>query len=355
MNPVPVMRPKAPSVHAALARLEQVDGARWYSNLGPQEVELRQRFGERLGVAGDRIATVANATLGIMGAISVLGGRRWAVPSFTFPATPAAVLGAGAELVLEDIDASTWALVPGTGTDGSVPVAPFGAAPRLEEWSGHDRVVHDAAASLGEELDLSTLPVGHAVVFSVHATKVLGAGEGGIVVFGDAGAADRFRSWTNFGFAGTRESRTVGLNAKMSEVQSVYVHAALDGWEEERREWSSARAALVALADRVGIELLPASRDGINPYAIAVFADGAMAERVARELESAHIETRRWWSRGCHRMPAFEGLTGQAFPVTDRVAASSLGLPFFRDLGDEHLERLERALRRALGGDVARR
>jgi dTDP-4-amino-4,6-dideoxygalactose transaminase len=344
---VPVMAPRAPTAADALDRLQQIDASGWYSNLGPQERELRERFASRLRVSSSQVATVANATLGLAGAVSTLGGRRWSVPSFTFAATPAAVLAAGAELDLSDIDPRSWVLDPPDEADGWIPVAPFGAPPELGAWAGRERVVHDAAASLGEDLDLSVLPPGHAVVFSLHATKVLGSGEGGLVIFGDAEDTARFRAWTNFGFSGTRQARAPGINAKLSEVQSAYVHAALDGWEQERTEWSAARRSAVAMADRLGLELVPSSRHGINPYLIAILADEHQAAHVERVLEDRSVGTRRWWST-CHTMPAYRTFASTVYPHSERAAASSLGLPMFRGLSAGHIELIEAALAAAL-------
>ena len=349
MSLVPVMAPRTPSAAAVRERLEAVDASGWYSNLGPQEQELRSRFAARLHVPAEQVATVANATLGIAGAITVLGGRRWATPTFTFAATPAAILSAGAELVFGDIDPSTWAVVPQGSVDGHVVVAPFGTPPDLEAWKGRGRVVHDAAASLGEELNLSSIVPGQAVVFSVHATKVLGSGEGGIAVFGSAADAARFRSWTNFGFAGSREAQIPGINAKMSEIQCAYVHAALDGWEQERAEWLEARDAVVTLLNELGVELFEASRRGINPYVIARFGEEARCTHVERVLAEHSVETRRWWSRCCHTMPAYRHFSVDAYPVSERAAAESLGLPFFRGINADHLVRLADGLRAALG------
>jgi len=346
---VPVMRPRLPGLAAVVPRLAAVEASGWYSNHGPQEQELRARFAHRFGVDADRVATVANATLGIAGAVVTLGGQRWSLPTFTFPATVAAVLSAGAQPVLCDIDTDTWALDPEVvATDGSVPVAPFGAPPDIARWAGAGAVVHDAAASLGATGDLRDLPAGQAVVFSLHATKVLGAGEGGIVVFGDAADTERFRAWTNFGFAGSRESQLVGVNAKMSEVQACYAHAALDGWDAEHAEWVAARQRIVQVCDAVGIELFGPSREGINPYAIAVFADAGHADRVERLLGDDDVETRRWWAMGCHRMPAFRHLAVRPFPRAERVAATSLGLPMFRGLDETDADRVASALGRIL-------
>ena len=331
----------------ASVRLAAVDRSGLYSNFGPQEQELRERLAVRLRIDASRLATVANATLGLAGAVAILGGSRWAVPVFTFAATPAAVLSAGAEVVFADVGTDLVLAAAGLSVDGWMPVAPFGTPPDLERWSRVGRVVHDAAAALGNDLDLMGLPAGQAVVFSLHATKVLGAGEGGVVVFGDEADAARFRSWTNFGFSGSREAQVTGLNAKMSEIQACYVHAALDGWEQERAEWIEARKQVERMATAVGVELLRFG-NGVNPYAIAEFEDAQTALRVEATLARHGVGTRRWWSMGCHRMPAYAHLTHAAFPVTDDIAARTLGLPIYRGMTDEDVEVVRLALEDAL-------
>lgn len=342
------MRPMPPSVKSAVSRLTAVDKSGTYSNFGPQEQHLRHCFAERLRVDASQVATVANATLGLSGSATVLGGLQWAVPVFTFAATPAAVLAAGAEVAFADVGRDLVLDSADLSVDGWMPVAPFGAPPEVERWSSARRVVHDAAASLGNDLDLSGLPSGQAVVFSLHATKVLGAGEGGVVVFGDEADAVRFQAWTNFGFSGSREAQFAGVNAKMSEIQACYVHAALDGWEQERAEWVEARERVERMTTAAGVELLRFG-NGVNPYAIAQFQHAGTTLRVESTLAQYGVGTRRWWSMGCHRMPAYAHLTDAAFPVTDYGAARTLGLPIYRGMTDVDVEVVRVALERALG------
>lgn len=360
---VPVMRPVGAPLSAALPRLETVQRSGSFGNFGAQEQELRRRFADRLGVPATRVATASNATLALAGAVAVLGGDRWLVPAFTFPASIGAVHAAGAQPVLGDIDDRTWCLNPGRSLDseitdapagadlapdGFIPVAPFGSAPDLDRWVDFPRVVHDAAASIGMLPDLSGLGSGHAVVFSLHATKVMGSGEGGLIVFGSGDMAERFRSWSNFGFAGSRESQVAGLNAKMSEVQACFAHAALEGWEHERAEWLAARELVVSMAASTGISLFAASQGGVNPYVIAVFDDEATASRVEHAASEQGVGTRRWWGAGCHHMPAYRHLAVREFPVTERVAAVSLGLPMFRGMTAMDVARIARSVESAL-------
>jgi dTDP-4-amino-4,6-dideoxygalactose transaminase len=354
------MRPRMPDPGLVLPRLRAVADAGIYSNRGPQVIELEARLARLLGIGPAHVAMASSATTALTGAVALSDAERFIVPSFTFTATPAAVLNAGRALVWGDIDETGWWLsddverpAHGSGrADGLVPVVPFGGPldQAFARYATDREVVLDAAASLGSSLSsLSGLSPTWAVVFSLHATKVLPAGEGGIVVFGDPARAQRFRSWTNFGLSGSRESQLVGSNAKMSEHTACWAHASLDGWETERSEWHDARSRVVALSDRLGLQLALASRDGANPYWIGVFDDVERTDAVEETLRRAGIGTRRWWTRGCHRMPAYAGVPAQGtLEVTERVAARTLGLPMFRGISDQELDRIGAALRAAL-------
>lgn len=348
---VPVMRPVAPPLSKALPRLRNIELSGRFSNFGEQEVELRERFAHWFNVPADRVATAANATLGLTGAIASLESTKWIVPAFTFPATPAAVLNAGKTLRLADIDSTWWLDATKLGRmDSIVPVAPFGGDLELQRWAHRERVVLDAAASIGCQPDLSELREEWAVVFSLHATKVLGAGEGGLVVFGSPDSARRFRAWTNFGFTGTRQSQHLATNAKMSEIQAAFAHAALDAWPTELVEWTAARQLLATVCDELGVDMFESSRSGVNPYFIARFTDAQTTAHVETTLRRRGIESRRWWSDGCHRMPAFRGFATGPMPETEHAAATSLGLPFFRQLSDEDTERVAEALALSAAG-----
>ena len=54
----------------------------------------------------------------------------------------------------------------------------------------------------------------------------------------------------------------------------------------------------------------------------------------AVDLAEAGIETRQWWGKGCHRHLAFANSPRLPLPVTERLAASVVGLPFFPGLGE---------------------
>jgi dTDP-4-amino-4,6-dideoxygalactose transaminase len=348
---VPVMRPRLPSVEAVRERLHAVDESGWYSNFGPQEAALRDRFAAFLDVDPTQVATCANATLGLQGAAVVAPSSAWVVPSFTFLATPTAMIQSGGTVRFADIRADDWRLdveaaCPQIG-EGIVPVLPFGSSFRFEDWDPDRDVIVDAAASLGASLPpLRDLPRTWAVVFSLHATKCVPAGEGGLVVFGDPERTRQFRTWTNFGLSRTREATRIGGNAKLSEVAAVYAHASLDEWRQARAEWVVARERARALEERFGLE----GQTGVvvSPYWIVDLAERERAARFEAACASRGIGSRRWWARGCHRMPAFASIDRPPLPTTEDVAERTIGLPMFRGMDDRDVEAIASALEAAI-------
>lgn len=351
---VPVMRPLLPSAASLLPRLKEMDAARWYSNFGPQERQLRERFAEFLDVDADHVATASSGSLALQGALATSPARRWVVPAFTFAATPMAVVSLRRTLEFADVSSHDWWMNATMGDrdeeTGLLPVAPFGGPVQLDRWQPEREVVIDAAASLGTALPpLRQLPPTWAIMFSLHATKCLAAGEGGLIVFGDPQRAERFRTWSNHGIASAAEAGSVGTNAKLSELAAVCAHASLDDWPAIKEQWLAARAAVERLQREFDLQGQPGPPVDVSPYWTVVAPDAARAERFSAALARAGVETRRWWGSGCHTMRAFPAdPTGtgpeNSFPVTEDLATRTIGLPMFRDLDDRHLELLRSGL-----------
>lgn len=345
----PLMKPRLPAAEEVLPLLKEMDRSRIYSNGGPLVRQLQDLYAEFLGVDPNKVVALGNATLGIQGCLETSQIESWVVPTYTFAATGLAALQAHVGLTLADIESDHSWMDPSlilTGPEtGVVPVAPFGAAIEFEPWTPFRNVVIDAAASLGTMPDLGCLPKDWVVVFSLHATKVLPAGEGALVVCGSSTRAADLRAWANFGFRGSRISERRATNAKMSEVAAAYALASLSSWDTERAEWLSSLALsrdpelLKSQATNV------ASSTEAHPYWIADFgsASGRIAARSA--LSAAGVETREWWPEPLHAMPAFAGvpLLGSGL-VAESTASRLLGLPMYRELEQDVVSVVSQAL-----------
>lgn len=357
----PVARPKLAGASAILPYLQRIDEARWYSNFGPLVTELEQRLAARLG-DGAMVCTASNATQALAFALKAMDlppGGLVAVPAWTFVATAHAVLQAGLVPWFMDVDPETWMLTPETvekavervpgALVAAIPVCPFGAMPDLAAWRALReatgvKVLIDAAAAF-DTLAEADPPA----CVSLHATKVLGVGEGGFLATTDPEMFERFRRLVCFGFRGSRESFFPASNAKLSEYAAAVGLAGLDEWASERlRYLRTSQHLRIALLGQPEVRFRGGwGADWVTSVCVVGLPEGS-SEHVEAGLWAEGIETRRWWGAGCHRSPAFMDCPRDRVPATDALAASTLGLPFAVDLPSEDIERIARALTAAL-------
>lgn len=344
------MRPQVPTVQAVLPYLREMSASGIFSNHGPLAQRLEVRLSEEiLGVPPDRVAVCASGTIALQGACFLAPAERFRVPSFTFPATPLAALASGSRVVLAAIDRDSWWVAPADVPEatGVVAVAPFGASLRSAPLMGDYPVIYDLAASIGNIYGQARdLADGSCAILSLHATKVLGVGEGGAYIGASREDAERFRAWINFGFAGQRVSRTRGTNGKMSEAAAAYGLAALDQWRVEVREWEAARRLTDMVDAAFGIGAPACLEARVSPYWIVQFTEPSVARGVELALAEAGISTRRWWGAGCHFMPALSELEREEMADVEWVAATTVGLPMYRGLTEAAVDSVARILSR---------
>lgn len=358
---IAVARPRLPTRAAIAPYLDRIDQARWYTNFGPLVRELELRLEARLA-GGAQVVTLANGTVALTLALRAAGARPGTLclmPAWTFVATAHAVLDAGLVPYFVDVDPETWMLDPAAicaaigsapGEVGAViPVAAFGQLPELGRWrevaaaTGLPVIVDGAAAF--DSLASAPVPV----TVSLHATKAVATGEGGYVASEDDAFIRRVRSLSAFGFAGDRTARSPAVNAKLSEYAAAVGLASLDGWPADRT-----RFALSAQRLRAGLALTPQIRfqsgwgaRWVSSVCVAATPDFAAPE-MAAHLGALGLETRDWWGAGCHTQPAFAGCPRGPLPVTERLARSTLGLPYFIDLPEAAASRIVEAVQDAL-------
>jgi dTDP-4-amino-4,6-dideoxygalactose transaminase len=358
---VPIARPELPKAEALLPYLRRIDDARWYSNFGPLLTEFEARLAARFD-SQTQIVTCANATQGLslcLQALQLPPGSLCAMPAFTFVATAHAVIAAGLTPYFLDVDPETWMLQPHTvrqalahapgPVTAVILVAPFGLMPDLAPWVKLRQetglpVLLDAAAAFDNARE-APLPT----VVSLHATKVLGTGEGGFLATDDEGLARRVRQLTTYGFRGSRESQIVATNAKLSEYAGAIGLAALDAWPHNRLRWLRAsRSMLAAMVNLPEVVFQPGWGLNWTTSVCCVNLPEGSAETVEQMLNDRGIDTRRWWGLGCHTNPAFASYPRGDLAHTDRLGRSVIGLPFSIDLDNEQISRIAATLAQSI-------
>lgn len=373
---VPLLVPDMPSPQEVLPWLERMYAAQHYSNFGPLVRELETIFAREFGVESQQLSTVANATLGlelVLQALDLPAGSRVLVPALTFVATATAVVRAGYQPVLVDVDAQTWMLTPDIARaacesmriDAVLPVATFGMPHDMQAWQQFEcdtrlPVIIDAAAAYGSQW---LQGFEGTLVFSLHTTKSLPAGEGGLVVSTRSGLAAKVRQLSNFGInldpsvslpVGALAS--LGSNAKMSEYHAAIGLISLGKWEQHAQKRRALQIELMRAMDQASRHGLGWQSQGTGgplmaPTLLCARLPDATARcNLERACQQARIMTRRWYQPLLQHMDV---LQQQCLcldtPNAQELAQTLLGLPFFLSLTAVERQRMLSVLQKVAG------
>lgn len=351
---IAIHRPQLPTSLEILPYLRRIDEARWYSNFGQLLREFEARTAALFGLKPENITSAANGTLmltAILRALDLPAGTLCVMPSWTFIATAAAAHHAGLVPYFVDVDIETQALDPErlrseigemkADVGAVIVVAPFGAPIDRAAWSRFMDdtgipVIIDAAAGFDAVSKVSEMKADHIpTMISLHATKVFGIGEGGLVLCEDEILVNKIKSLISFGFRGGREAITLGFNAKLSEYSAAVGLASLDGWDQTRFKWETTRNTYMKELRKKEIKHFFDDR-WISGTCNVILA--YQAKQVGLQLIQNGIDTRQWWLDGCHYHDGYKNFPRSSdLKNTDWLGASVLGLPYSIDMTQDEI------------------
>jgi dTDP-4-amino-4,6-dideoxygalactose transaminase len=362
---LPLVRPRVPDPNAVGAEVTRILESGTLTN-GPFVRRLEEAAQDYLGVR--HCIAVSSCTSGLMltlRAADLTGDVI--VPSFTFAATAHAVQWNGLRPVFVDVDAETLTLSAsaveraiGIRTSAILATHLYGAPcdvdalARVVGESGI-RLFFDAAHAFGSRRgDRMVGGFGDAEVFSLSPTKVLVAGEGGIIATNDDLLAERCRIGRDYGNPGDYDCRFVGLNARMSELHAAVALASLSDLEErlaERLELASAYRSALHEVDGITFPMLrDLDRSTFKDLTILVRREGfgMDADALQDALHAEGIETKRYYSPPVHRMVAYRthAATNDRLPVTELAASRALSLPLWNGMRIEDVLAVASAIAR---------
>lgn len=357
---LPFARPFLPPMQAVFDRLSRSFEAGMLTN-GPLLRELEESVAERLGV--EHVIAVSSCTSGLILAIRALSSSGPVVlPSFTFSATAHAVTWNGIDPRFADCDTATFQVDPADvadrldGAGALIGTHIFGAPCPVEDMEAlaSERglpLVFDAAHALGALRNGRPVgSFGDAEVFSMSPTKVVVAGEGGLVATRHDWLAEAVRSGRNYGNSGDYDPRFAGLNARLSELHAALALESLALLDEHltRRQ---------ALADRYqkGLSDLPglafqaidgADRSTCSYLTVVVDEEdfGISRDDLVKALAADGIDTRCYFSPPVHRQSCYSYLAGPELSATDSLAQRAVSLPIWGDLPLEAVDRVAEVL-----------
>ncbi|MGZ6858216.1 MAG: DegT/DnrJ/EryC1/StrS family aminotransferase [Blastococcus sp.] len=351
--------------NAAMAVLE----SGWVTT-GPLTFDFERQFADWVG-ASDAIA-VSSCTAAIelsLRALRLRPGTPVLTPTMTFCGAVQAIVHAGLQPVLLDVDEATLTLSPETVAAAAsrtrpgamvlqhhagypAPVPELTDAAGLPSWA----VVEDAAHALGATLGSRAVgTLSAATCFSFYATKNLPIGEGGAITTADPSLAEGLRAarqhgmshdaWGRYGPSGSWRY-TVGmggLKANFTDVQAAIGSAQLtrlDQWQVRRAELADRYDR--ALADVDGITLPPRPTTGRHAWHLYVARVGhgfrLTRDHLIKALAERGVGTSVHFIP-VHQFPYFRQLLGApSLPVADHVFRGLISLPMHPHLTDEDVD-----------------
>jgi len=248
------------------ALLDVLKSGRWYRGSGQYVKKFEQSWAALTG-APECLAT-ANGTAALFVSLNAFGveaGDEVIVPPYTFVATVNVVLRQYALPVFVDSDPETFQMdhrkveaAINARTRAIVPVHLGGNVcdiDALTEIAGRRRIplIEDACqAHLAEWKGRKAGTFGDSGCFSFQASKNLNSGEGGAILFRDAGARERAYTFHNNG-SGLRAIganftyAATGTNLRLTEFQAALLLAQMTRLEQQTRTRSANGAYLSSL------------------------------------------------------------------------------------------------------------
>ena len=322
--------------------------------------------GRREGIACS--SGTAGLHLGVR-ALEICDGDEVVTTPFSFVASANCVMYERAVPRFVDIEEESLGLDPAlvedaatTRTRAILPVHVFGRPCRIDDliaiarrrgWS----VIEDACEGLGSTVGGRPLgSFGDVAVFAFYPNKQITTGEGGMVVTDDAMIAETIRSLRNQGrdSDGTwlRHVR-LGYNYRLDELSAALGVAQL----ERLTELQAGRARVARAYEEAlgGLDWVTLPRAGAGEsvdwfvYVVRLHPE-IDRNRVIGELAEVGVASRPYFSP-LHLQPFYRATFGFApgdFPVAERVAASTLALPFSSRLADDDVRYVADALRESV-------
>jgi dTDP-4-amino-4,6-dideoxygalactose transaminase len=346
---------------------------------GPFSKRASAVIGSAIGSADVLLTTSCTAALEMSAMLlDVNPGDTVVVPSFGFVTTALAFSRQGARILFCDIEDQRLGLDPAHLDElmddtvrGVVPIHYAGVGCDLDgiqsvlaKWPKASLVEDNAHGLFGTYRGQPLGSFGRFSTLSFHETKNFICGEGGALVVNDE--ADVARAHVLYDKGTNRRAflhgqvdkyswQDTGSSFGLSDVLAAYLQAQLEQRElilnRRKHAFDRYQAALSPLAEELGFRLpvVPFECEQAYHMFYVLLADGATRNHVLSTLNSQGIYAT------FHYVPLHSAPGGQRVaaretecPVTDRISATLLRLPFYTSITDADIDRVVEAFVTAL-------
>lgn len=347
-TPVPITKPTIPPIEMLINKYAEALKSGMLTNAKYVQ-EFEKNAAEYLGV---KHAVATNScTSGLMLLMKVLGLTGEVIlPSFTFHATAHAVVWNGLKPVFVDCDVNTYNIDPKqvanaitSRTSAIIGVHIFGNPANVEalqEIAKKHRIklIFDAAHGFGAKRKGKCVGgFGDAESFSLSPTKLLTAGEGGIVATNNKNLAQMIRVGRNYGDSGNYDCEFSGFNARMSEANALLGIESLKYLDKNvARRNQVARLYKEQLSSVPGIsfqKIEEGDQSSFKDFSILIDEKhfGLSRDDLFTAMLAENIIVKKYFYPPVHLQQAFNTYLVNAQPLenTMSISLSSLSLPLY--------------------------
>jgi perosamine synthetase len=322
----------------------------WISG-GPYVERLESEMAEAL--QAKHVLCVNNGTSAIelaLRSLDLLPGDEVIVPDFSFIAPAAMVMSAGLVPHVADVDPETWCLsVDGIRrayngkTKAIIAVHTYGnvcdmtAVMKFAGERGIPVIEDGAEALFSKHANKPIGTWGEVGTFSLHATKNITTGEGGLVT---CGSADRWKKMKKIRDHGMQPDRrywhdVVGHNFRMTNLQASIGCAqmqAMTAMIESRKQTFHLYRELFSNQSAFRLQKIDSSTDPVM-WTLGVYVDPTVVkvgrDEIIKRMGADGVETRPGFYPASV-LPPYKNIPGGGdCPHSKRIAANVVVLPFF--------------------------
>ncbi len=353
--PRPTGQFNTPDVDAYIAQLREIYGRRWLTNNGHCVHELETILAEFHGTR--HCIALTNAATGMMMLVQTVAGAdpgEIIMPALAYRGLPHFARWAGHAPKFADVDLATHTLAPAAvraalsrrtrcilGMPSFTSVGHIDALCDIATKAGVPIVFDSVDAVACTHKGRITGGFGAAEVFSLHASKLVNAFEGGYVTTNDDDLAESLRRQRDFNHPGTAPSLqhgasfVIGTNAKLNELHAALALLSFSGINDRIKD-NQARyeAYAVSLSGVSAVSLLPydaPAGEKRNFRAVIVKLEAAWPLTAAQTLGVLNAEgaaARPYFDPPLHRLkPWSTDCAADDLPITDAISGRFLQLP----------------------------
>jgi len=280
------------------------------------------------------------------------------LPSFSFVATANAIISVGAKPVFVDILKSNFTIDPSDlqkkitkKSKVIIPVHLYGNIAHVEQISeiakkNNLRIIEDAAQSLG-----STYKGKHSGTFfdigcfSLYASKVITAGEGGFLVTNNKNLYEKLLMIRNHGMTHRNETRVLGMNLRFPELSAAIAKEQikkLPSFLHKRRKNARILSSLISDLD---IQI-PTERkhEKVNWYLYTIATKNR--DKLLKKLNENGIEAKSYYSKPIHKTIFHKKKIN--LKITDWASSHVLSVPIHPKVTSQNLDLIAKIMHKTL-------